>query len=293
MIAELQTGLNGDPVRSLPINALPTSKNGWPFRPFQIVSLFEMLGTYGRAFYQVGRVIEQLSALPTIGTADQETVTDRLKKLGNMCRAVGLEQSALNVDSLLALPPESFVPSLLKARFPELHRLVENELKSVWFLHIPNLLVNYYDQSASALFGEAVAEGFPSAIGDIEEAGRCLALGRNTACVLHLMLVLQVGLNSLAKELNVAFERVNWDKVITDVETQIKLIEHGSLRQGPAWGSDKTFFAEAALQFRHFKDAWRNHAAHGRMHYDHPDKALSVYTHVREFMQHIAVRLKE
>lgn len=195
-------------------HALPSLENGWPFRPFQIVSLFEMLGEYGRAFYQVGRVIEQISTRRTIGPGDQEIVVDRLKKLRDACRAVGLEQSALNADSLLALPSESYVPSLLNTRLPELHRLIENELKSVWFLHVPNTLVKYCYQDASALFGEAVTEGFPSAIGDIEEAGKCLAFGRNTACVLHLMLILQVGLNSLAKELNVPFERVNWDRVI-------------------------------------------------------------------------------
>src|SRR5229473_1338601 len=44
MIADNQTGeLNGDLVRSLSIEALPTSANGWPPRPFQIVSLLEML----------------------------------------------------------------------------------------------------------------------------------------------------------------------------------------------------------------------------------------------------------
>lgn len=39
----------------------------------------------------------------------------------------------------------------------------------------------------SALFGEAVDEAFPDINYDIEEAGKCLAFGRSTACVFHLM----------------------------------------------------------------------------------------------------------
>src|ERR1700739_2953291 len=51
MITELQTRKpNGDSVRSLLINALPTSANGLPPRPFQIVSLLDMLRFYARRF---------------------------------------------------------------------------------------------------------------------------------------------------------------------------------------------------------------------------------------------------
>jgi hypothetical protein len=48
-----------------------------------------------------------------------------------------------------------------------------------------------------------------------------------------------------------------------------------------------TYYSDAASQFRHFKDAWRNHVSHGREHYDQRD-AEKVLTNVREFMQHLA-----
>ena len=46
------------------------------------------------------------------------------------------------------------------------------------------------------------------------------------------------------------------------------------------------------LLFRYFKDHWRNPVNHFRSKYDEP-QALSAINHVRDFMQHIATKLKE
>jgi len=53
------------------------------------------------------------------------------------------------------------------------------------------------------LFGDDVFAKFQSANDDIFEAGMCLALDRGTACVLHLMRVLEAGLGALAKTVGV------------------------------------------------------------------------------------------
>jgi HEPN domain-containing protein len=44
----------------------------------------------------------------------------------------------------------------------------------------------YYSQTAP-LFGDDVADAFPDAADDINEAGKCLALGVPTACAFHIM----------------------------------------------------------------------------------------------------------
>ena len=59
--------------------------------------------------------------------------------------------------------------------------------------------VPYYE--TRPLFGPDVFNNFSSANDDIDEAGKCLALGRGTACVMHLMRVLEVGLAALASAL--------------------------------------------------------------------------------------------
>jgi hypothetical protein len=54
---------------------------------------------------------------------------------------------------------------------------------------------------------------------------------------------------------------------------------------GPDWKEQQRFYSQAATHFMFLKDAWRNHVMHIRdVPYDE-GIALSVFGHVREFMQ--------
>jgi hypothetical protein len=70
------------------------------------------------------------------------------------------------------------------------------------------------------LFGKEVNDRFPMAIDDIEEAGKCLALGRATACVLHAMRIIEVGLRALAKALNIPFAP-SWKSYLNQISSRI------------------------------------------------------------------------
>ena len=66
-----------------------------------------------------------------------------------------------------------------------------------------------------SLFGKDVRVAFPSAIIDIEEAGKCLAFERWTACVFHLMRVMETGLHVLGDSLNLPLTtNRSWDAVL-------------------------------------------------------------------------------
>ena len=49
----------------------------------------------------------------------------------------------------------------------------------------------------SSFMGQHVSDAFPSAVGDIKEAGNCLGAECNTAAVFHLMRVVELGLRAL------------------------------------------------------------------------------------------------
>jgi hypothetical protein len=97
------------------------------------------------------------------------------------------------------------------------------------------------------------------------------------------MRVLEHGLRALAQRFGVPFANDSWHKVIEGVEKGIE-----SLRNKPSLTErDRvaiTVYSETATQFRYFKDAWRNHVAHAREHYDERD-AERVFDHVRDFMR--------
>jgi hypothetical protein len=139
----------------------------------------------------------------------------------------------------------------------------------------------------------SVNDRFPDAVYDIQEAANCRALSRPTACVFHLMRVLEVGLVALAADpdLNIPWpDRNNWQDVINTVEQKIKLLQKGAGSDRPDWHEKRQFYSDAATQFTHFKDGWRNYASHFHAVYDDA-KAEIIFMSVREFMRVLATRL--
>lgn len=155
-------------------------------------------------------------------------------------------------------------------------------------VYIPLKKLDFYLQVLE-IFPEHLAFVFRGIHYDITEACWCYALDRNTACVFHCMGILQHGLHSLAKELGVPFadtlELENWKNIIDQIEKKIREFE--ALKKGVEKDEKLTFYSNAAVQFRYFKDAWRNHVAHLRERYD-ADQAHSILIHVRDFILHLA-----
>src|SRR5207302_9606798 len=111
------------------------------------------------------------------------------------------------------------------------------------------------------------------------------------------------GLKALAKRLTVKYDGRTCDKIISDIEDSIRAAVNvrGNAPKGSKPPSratavrrnaDITLFSTAATEFVWFKEAWRNHVAHGRAQYDEND-ALKVITHVRGFMDRLSTRLRE
>lgn len=131
---------------------------------------------------------------------------------------------------------------------------------------------------------------FPSAKDDVRALVDCWAMGHGTASVFHAMRVLEFGLAALAADVDEALGVDSWHVILERIERKIAA-ERGAPR-GPAKAERLQFLSEAASEFRHFKDAWRNHAAHNRASYD-VHQARSVMERVRSFMNHLATRLAE
>lgn len=115
--------------------------------------------------------------------------------------------------------------------------------------------------------------------------------------IFHAMRVVEHGLRALARRLKVALPKKRhidleeWGKLISHIEGKIENIDN-TRKRTPQREKDLEFYHGAASQFRHFKNAWRNHVMHGRASYDH-EEAEKVLRHVHEFMDHIAARVKE
>ena len=88
-------------------------------------------------------------------------------------------------------------------------------------------------------FGKEVGRAFPSADFDIWEATKCLALDRHTACVFHLMRVMELGLHALGKSLNdpTLDPKTNpsWFKILDRCSKELK---KPLAQRSPEWQAD-------------------------------------------------------
>jgi len=191
-----------------------------------------------------------------------------------------------------AADPERFDSRRIEVLIGELLHELLAELTEPAFLIVEPEKRELYEQTEPP-FGRIVWDVFGDAQRDVAAAGRCLALNEWTACVVHLMRALEAPLRVIAEKVGTTFptpmEFENWkniiDKIESDVNARVKALEQA--KKSGARNDALKAYGEAVLQFRHFKNIWRNNAAHSRDHYDERD-AQRVYEAVKDFMQTIA-----
>jgi hypothetical protein len=119
---------------------------------------------------------------------------------------------------------------------------------------------------------------------DVKEAGNCFASGRFTACVFHLMRVLEIGLIVFAKVFPaVPTSKENWQQIIEKIESEIRAMPSAAVKVAD-WKGKQEKYSQLANSFMFFKDAWRNYTAHVRGKYTE-DESDGIYRNVRSFMQ--------
>ncbi len=171
----------------------------------------------------------------------------------------------------------------------ELQRSIERELRANIFLHVDGKRREYLE--GKDLFGENVSAAFPSASYDIEEAGKCFALCRYTACVFHLMRVLEIGLDALKKITGLTAFSPTWKvaldqiaKSVTNKPEKDKTAEERSRDR---------FILDAVHYLQTVKDATRNPVVHTPARTYTEETALEVYVAMRAFVRHLSSRLSE
>lgn len=254
-----------------------------------------MLRFYAASFVAaVSELHRAIASIHTFGYAASVNLAADRKLIGDALESVQRSLKELPVsrvirgqlnDLMRAVPRCGGNELSIMAR--EFSNNLMRELEAAYFLMIPAQARPLYEQTGCP-FGDAVAASFGAATADIAAATRCMALNEWTACVFHLMRVLEHGLRWLAEDVgleNEAIAHENWKNVIDRVEKKIREMEAEPKSQHKA---DRTReLSSAASQFRYFKDAWRNHVSHSRAWYD-AAAGSQVWTHVRHFMQELA-----
>ena len=123
----------------------------------------------------------------------------RAEKLLEILEQVGAVDAITNVigqSRIRVIPVDKFIAPVLARRMGDLTDMVKDEMAGRSYLCLNEEEFTLY-QPKTPHFGQDVRGQFPSAIYEMDEASKCLAIGRSTACVFHLMRALEIALKGL------------------------------------------------------------------------------------------------
>ena len=230
------------------------------------------------------RIVGNMKEHETINKDTAEKMTKAIAVVQSSLDAHGLLVSKKAIDRIGGIFVEgNKLEKSLESTIESFENTLCDEL-SIKVIYMVSPESAYLLESEKPLFGESANTAFPSSSYDITEAGRCLALSRSTASVMHLMRALEIPLHAMARELGVTLKQDNWGEAINLIEQAIAKIS--------ADPDSKSFFSEAATHFRLLKDAWRNHVMHARSKYTE-EEADIIFRSVKAFMGQLAKRVRE
>ncbi len=275
----------------------------WKASPYGIVSLMDILKEYGHTFLRLGQVLTAAVTVSQMGarsgvkhqsardfeakciSATKQMIDTQLPEIIKCCRELHLQFSAIFAERIIN-DYKNAGQSDLHLMLSQLQSRIDDELSLTFFRHVTKEQAELFSQTKP--FGEKVADKFPKAIEDIDEATKCMALERYTAAVFHLMRVMEIGVQHLGKKLKVPnpAER-EWHKILTAVNGAIKQLSNPPTPITAKQKSQRDKLAQAAVYLENVKNAWRNSVMHPKATYTEVE-ARRVYDTVKTYMEYLA-----
>lgn len=273
---------------------LDSSSMVWNDSPCRVWSLWELIEPYASDAAELMLTIANIHTIVLRMTVGGVPVNTKIvqpsvpipyfDKVEQFCRSLSLDHGLNRTKRIRQRLTDGISFTDLSQEVNVLKESVMDQLKSRKFLYIPPERIAMHD--AVDLFGAEVRASFPRSDFHVRESGTCMSLQRPTASVYHLMCVLEGGLDSLSHAVGLPESQKNWSVILKQIEDQITGMGQATPK------ADKEFYSRAAIEFNYFREAWRNHVAHGRAKFTETE-ASKVFEHVKDFMVHLSTRLVE
>ena len=253
----------------------------WEANPYQLISWWDMQKFSAHAFFQMARWMEAFSLAK--GLDDFRRIAADAKqnpgKTRELCAQIGLELSVRQFDRVKdALNREDFTPQDIVEQVKIAQGRIQDEMEAQLFFHVSLKEAEFYEPK-EPLFGAIVEAKWPRLIEDISEAGKCMALGRYTASVFHMMRVMEVGVQDFGTTLGVPLATNKaWGNILSEAKAP--------LSQMPSTDPRKKVREEAWAHLDSVRIAWRNEVMHPKQTYT-MEEATEVFNHVRTYMRHL------
>ena len=302
----------------------------WEEMHYRLVSLWDVLDMYALKAGQLLEAVNWLTALmqrlagpdtrgPTENMTCRAEVLIRMKEKAEFVRVTaadlqikGLASAAERLIAVIGLArigdPQPdlatfFLPDAvtLFSQMRLLHGRVADDFSDQTVLVVPLNKRDLYqpdEPNFGAQFGTEVARKFKSkGKHEIGEAANCLALGRDTACVFHLMRGVEAAIEAIRLSLGLPDptkgQHKAWGAVLGRFQEEID--KRNEDRAWPRqWSSleDKRFFEQVQMALVAIKDGCRDDTMHVESTYNER-QARHLYALTQGFMEKIASRLDE
>lgn len=225
---------------------------------------------------------------------DEHALEQKLDALKPMLEQLGLRSAELQVDRILGrFPVPKTVVSIdtgkkIAAGLDELRLRIIDDLDSR-----PLLCCTFQEQRLyetwETEFPEFWLKGDADVAYDLKEAVKCMALGRYTACVFHLVRPMETATRKVAKQMEVSIEYkdnsgfLHWGVIANNIRDKLE-----KLRQSDQKEYEKWLRVNGMLEF--VRVAWRNEVMHPRSSYGE-NEAREVFDAVKAFLKHLAEKV--
>ena len=268
------------------------------YQPYTIWSLYAMLKVSADAFYRAVTMIEQIQNLFLLqgkdvrpSEKDADELVQRLELIKSHTDQLSLPMTRVWIDKIELRAYQDWITyGELVAEINELHHRFIDELETRLLFHVPWEIACYYTEPLNQM-GAEVLKMFPDIVHDLEEAGKSLALDRSTACVFHLMRIMEAGLRHLCTEaqsfgISIPDPASNrsWAGWLDPIEKEIR--KDRNVKSGD-WNAIEPLYAQVCAHLRTVSTAWRNPTMHVGQKYT-PEESRDIFNATKSFMIHLA-----
>jgi hypothetical protein len=256
------------------------------FSPYGLVSLLQMLRYAAEDFWKASELLTLIAGMPALlnDPNGRNNAVHKMNELLKHLDDLGLKVSLKEAEKML---PAFNSPDTSPERIGDLARhlssVIHSELDGEMFFQLEPSKAEYWHPAW--LVDSPVYTLFPRAHEEIQRAGRCYAYGESTACVFHLMRVIDSGLCAVADSLEVNHDARNWSGIGTKIQSKM---EEKYQAKSDAWKQSEPFYASILTDIQAISRGHRNPVLHEveRKYTDAEARYLLAVTEA--FMCHLA-----
>lgn len=235
---------------------------------------------------------DDLWRLENVRTNDANILEPHIRLLMDM----GFDMSSIQLNRIVqrCRDENPLSHSEMSTLSRELALRIQDESNLFSFFNLSRKEAEYFNDSEK-LFGDDFALKFPSeGTFELNEAAKCYALGRSTACVFHLMRVMELGIKALSQCLGIPDpikpSNRNWSLMLKAIK------EDGIDQKWPNQAAKMAAGAEILESLYVSLDAVRNPWRNATMHVENKytqEEAEHIFIAVKGFMKKLSTRMDE